>query len=252
MYTPQTEEEKTFLQTYDPSAYERPSVSTDIVIFTVVNGRLCVLLVKRTEYPYKGAWSLPGGFVGISEQAEDTVRRKLLEKTGLSDIPFRQLASFSRVDRDPRMRVISIAYTAFVPSHLLCPSDTGSREGLTLFEVRSGDEGLGFVSPGVAFGEERIAFDHSEIIASALERLRNRIQYTDDALDLVDRKGFTIAELKKVYDAVLGKKMDLANFNRFFKNRYLDTGRAVTTGEKRQEGAGRPATVYKITEEEEK
>ena len=242
-YKPTTKEEEAFLKNYDPSAYERPSVAVDIVIFTISRGALHVLMAKRTEFPYKGCWALPGGFVGITEQAEDTVSRKLKEKTGLEDIPSHQLATFSRVDRDPRMRVISIAYMAFVPESRL----KGTPD-LMLFEVRNGSGGLGFISKDTVFGRERVAFDHEEIIATALNRLRSRITYTDDALDFVDRNSFKIFELKKVYDAVLGKVEDASNFNRFFKNRYIKTGRVEAVGRQQDNGSGRKAVIYREKE----
>ena len=197
-----------YLKDYDETKYNHPSVTTDTLIFTKNNkNELCVLLFKRTDMPFKDWWSIPGGFVDIDESLEDNVKRKLKEKLGLDNIKVEQLYTFGNVDRDPRTRVISVAYFALVPEDLIKVN-----QSVKFFRV-SDIEDL------------KLAFDHKDIINVAVERIRGKISYTNLAFDLIkDKTNFTINELQKIYESVLGKKLDTPNFRRMFVNRFVKEG----------------------------
>lgn len=244
-YMPVSEEEREYLEKYDSSVYEKPSVTADVVVMTVVPGKgLGVILVRRSEYPYRGCWSLPGGFVGIDENIEDTAERKLAEKAGVS-VPIHQFGTFGNVGRDPRMRVVSVSYMAFVPPEKLSPSPGTGADEAGIFLVKEDRGRMRFEKDGLAVPEEDLAFDHADIIRTAVERLRNRIEYTDDMFAFVDRKAFTIAQLRDIYEAVKGEKVDFANFRRDFIRRYEKTGIARKTRRTTSGDVGRPSSIYR-------
>src|SRR4051812_7586422 len=192
------EDEKSFLAGYKPKDYPRPSVTVDLVVFTILDAQLRVLLVKRKEHPFKGTWALPGGFVRVDDtgptQGEDldaAAHRELLEETGLTGdrVFLEQLYTFGKANRDPRMRVISVAYYALVRPDL-API------------VRAG----GDVSDAQWFVVEslkkvELAFDHREVVQTALDRVRGKLDYSNLAFDLVPLT-FTIPELRTVFSIV--------------------------------------------------
>ncbi len=233
-------EEKAFLASYRPKDYPRPSVAVDLVIFTIIDAQLRVLLVRRKEHPFKGSWCLPGGFLRVgespTEQGEDleaAARRELQEETGLDPerVYLEQLAAFGRAGRDPRMRVVSVAYVALV------------RPDLAPFVKAGGD-----VSDVDWFSVESLpsldlAFDHSEIAKVALERVRTGLESTNIAFDLVPLT-FTIPELRHVYAMVLNKPMDPGNFRRKF-NRLVEDG-VIEQAPGKRITASKPATVFRF------
>lgn len=181
--------------------YPHPSVTTDCVIFGYDGKVLSILLVERGNDPYKGCWALPGGFMEIDETVEECARRELLEETHLN-LPkanhFEQFHTFSKVDRDPRERILSVAFFALVK-----PED---------FEVAGGDD----AAQARWFNQNelpRLAFDHSEIIRLAKERLRERVRTHPIAFKLLNQK-FTMPELQNLYETILGVTYDRRNFSR--------------------------------------
>ena len=233
------EDERAFLASYKPKDYPRPSVAVDLVVFTILDAQLRVLLVRRKEHPFRGAWALPGGFVRVGEsgdaQGEDldaAAQRELHEETGLSPdrVFLEQLYTFGKSGRDPRMRVISIAYMALV------------RPDLAPIVRAGGDvsDAQWFVVDGLKKVE--LAFDHREIIALALERIRGKLDYSNLAFDLVPVT-FTIPELRTVFAIVLDKVQDPGNFRRRF-NRMLEDGLIEKAPGKRIT-TSKPATVYR-------
>lgn len=233
-------EEKQFLEKYRPKDYPRPSVAVDLVIFTIIDAQLRVLVVKRQEHPFKGDWALPGGFVRVGEsskeQGEDldaAARRELQEETGLDPdrVHIEQLFSFGRANRDPRMRVISVAYFALV------------RPDLAPFVKAGGDVSHAEWLPVEQLKKTDLGFDHREIIETALSRVRGKLEYSGIAFDLVPLT-FTIPELRHVYSIVLDKEMDPGNFRRKF-NRMLEDGLIEQAPGKRIT-ASKPATVYRF------
>jgi 8-oxo-dGTP diphosphatase len=241
-----TEEE--FLAAYKAKEYPRPSVTVDLVIFTVVDTDLKVLMIKRDGHPFRGKPALPGGFVDVGaadqhDQGEDLYTaafRELGEETGLDQallhrhhVHLEQLYTFGCAYRDPRTRVIGVAYLALVPPDLV-PL------------VVAGDDAAeaGFQSVYSEVKPTELAFDHARILAVALERLRGKIDYTPIAFGLVPAT-FTTSELREVYEAVKGQQYDAANFRRRFKRMLEDDIIKLAPG-KRSSGdkGGRPAKVY--------
>lgn len=235
--------EAAFLKEYREEAYEKLSLTVDVLVFTLDKDfRLELLLKKREIHPYKGCWALPGGFVGVSESLEEAALRILEEKTGLSELHMEQLYTFGAKDRDPRMRIVSVAYLVILPRDGLYEVEEGSQ----FFQLSYRNSHLS-LEGGESLGEEELAFDHAEMIGLALERMRGKLHYTDIALQfLKDRGGFTLYELQKVYEAIDDRTYDIANFRRYFKGRYEETGAAAKTGETSTEFSKRPSSYYKM------
>ena len=176
--------------------YEHPAVTTDCVIFTYEDWKLKVLLVKRGGEPYKGEWALPGGFLRGDETAREGALRELKEETALEASAIGELGVFSKPDRDPRERVITIAFYALVkPSKVQGGDDA--------------DEAAWFPIDDLP----QLAFDHADIIHSALERLKRDIHFEPIGFDLLDEE-FTIPDLQRLYEIILGVKFDRRNFQR--------------------------------------
>lgn len=212
--------------TYDISKYERPSVTVDVVIFTLLERELNVLLVQRKHWPFEGRWAIPGGFTNMDESLEQAARRELEEETGVRDVYLEQLYTFGNPKRDPRTRVISVAYFALVSADTQSLRVSDESTDVRWFPVRR--------LPGP------LAFDHDSILAAALERLRSKLEYTTLAFQLLPEV-FSILELKHIYEQILGEKLDKGNFYRKIKDANVleDTGL-------RREGRGRPTALYRF------
>lgn len=238
--------DREFLLTYNADDYEHPSVAVDILIFTAeIPGKPKLLLIQRDNPPFEGKWALPGGFIGLDESLEDSARRKLKEETGLDHIPIEQLYTFGDVNRDPRTRVISVAYFALVPQKLLRPAAEASAKTTTWAELTLPQDGA-WDQLQVGDGLE-LAFDHNRMIAAALQRLRGKLSYTDIAFELLeDKKRFTIYELQKIYEAILNQKLDTPNFRRMFLTTYVEKGKAETTGEECTQYSRRASRYYRL------
>ncbi len=206
--------------------YPHPAVTTDIVIFTIRQDELKVLLIKRALAPHRNEWALPGGFIKLEESLDEGARRELEEETGVSGVYLEQLYTFGQPDRDPRERVITVAYYALVPSDK--------------FEVRAGSD-----AEGVSwFGMKEIpnlAFDHQEILDMAHERLTAKLEYSTIAFQFMP-KNFTLSELQHVYEVILRGPIDKRNF----RKRILGLELIKETGKERKTGAHRPAKLYRV------
>lgn len=191
---------------YDASTYPPVFVTVDLAIFTIRNGALSVLLIERDAEPYAGRWALPGGFIEPDEDAAQAAWRELAEETGVKQWTghLEQLQTYSAPDRDPRHRIISVAHVAFAPN-LPTPvagSDARTARWWAVEDLMA------------ATGEApALAFDHAQILADAVERVRSKIEYTTLAAEFVEEP-FTLAELHRVYTAVWGTTPDLGNFRR--------------------------------------
>jgi len=199
-------------------------VTVDVVIFTVRGGTPGVLLVRRGIPPFRGRWAIPGGFVLEDEPVEEAARRELREETGVSDVFLEQLYTFGDPGRDPRGRVVTVAYYA-----LIAADRAPLRAGTDAAEARWFP--MADLPP--------LAFDHRRILDYALERLRNKLEYTTVGFQLLPR-AFTLTELQGVYEAILGRRLDKRNFRR--KMGLLGILRPA--GGWRREGLRRPARLY--------
>jgi len=187
-----------FLAGYDPRAYDPVAITVDVVALTIRDGRLHVLLVRRGGPPQAGQWALPGGFVRVDEDLPQAAARELTEETGLLDrVHLEQLGSYGTPGRDPRMRVVSVAYLAFAPE---------------LPDPRAGSDAADAAWVPVAETTE-LAFDHARILADGLERARAKLEYTPLATAFC-RAEFTIPQLRAVYEAVWGQELHPGNFHR--------------------------------------
>ncbi|KKS94913.1 MAG: NUDIX hydrolase [Candidatus Collierbacteria bacterium GW2011_GWB1_44_6] len=218
------------LKGYDASKYDRPSVAVDVLLFTIEAGELKILLVQRNEEPFKGRWSLPGGFVKADESLDRAAIRELGEESGVENIYLEQLYTFGDPKRDPRTRVISVTYMA-----LGAKTDWGLKA--------SGD-----VSAAKFFSVDnlpKLAFDHQQIFHYGLERLRSKLGYTNIAFGLLPEQ-FTLTDLQKVYEIILNKQLDKRNF----RKKILTTDLLRSLGKKSSGGAHRPAELYRFKKKE--
>ena len=226
--------ETEFLATYDAGAFQRMSVAVDVVVMTAKDGALRAVLVQRDEHPQQGAWALPGGFVGYHEELEDAARRVLLRETGLADVYLEQLYTFGGVHRDPRTRVVSVAWIALVPPSRL--DDLGGGELVALSVPWEGETG-GPVDAG-----RRVAFDHALVLGTAVQRLRGKLDYTNVGFAMLP-PSFTLRRLQALHETVLGRSLNKDSFRR----RMLASGLVAPTGETEADVGHRPAALYRFT-----
>lgn len=200
----------------------RPVLTIHVVIFTLREGGLHVLLTPCSEPPFKNAWALPGSLMHMDESLEQTASRKLEELTGVVDSYLEQLYTYGEIGRHPRGRVVTVAYFALLPAD--APLRAGDGSQARWFPVERLPE---------------LAFDHHEIIAYALRRLRYKLEYTAAGFELLPET-FTLTELQRTYEMILGEKLDKRNFRR----RILEAGIIEPTA-RLKSGEGRPARLYR-------
>ncbi|OQY19958.1 MAG: NUDIX hydrolase [Anaerolineaceae bacterium 4572_32.2] len=221
-------EQNSFPEAYDANRYERPSVTVDLVIFTLRREQLQTLLIKRKNWPCEGAWALPGGFVRLDESLEEAARRELEEETGLRDVYLEQLYTFGHPDRDPRSRVITVAYFALISSDQLQLCAATDAADVAWFP---------------ATDPPPLAFDHADILSYAVTRLRYKLEYSAVGFQLLPAE-FTLTELQTAYETILNEKLDKRNFRR----RILQAGVVEETNFHR-EGGHRPAKLYRFRDD---
>lgn len=296
-----TEEE--FLEKYDVSMFERPSVTADMLIFTVVNEEeenyrklpeksLKLLMVKRGDHPFMGQWALPGGFVAMQESVEDAALRELKTETNVDNVYMEQLFTWGDVGRDPRTRVISCSYMALTDStklNIVAGDDADDAKWFNISynltqekktitekgyiaeklysinlwngtrmhkraesEVNDKPEALSATVKVVEEVEGRvirisrdvvkskgIAFDHAKMIEYGIERLKNKIEYTDIAFNLMPEL-FTLSELQQVYEVILGKELLAAAFRRKIADMVIETNQFT------KDAGHRPSKLYRF------
>ncbi|MFS2293689.1 MAG: NUDIX hydrolase [Actinomadura sp.] len=203
----------------------RLAVSVDLVVLTVREQRLCALRWRRDRPPYEGAWSLPGGFIQLDEDLPAAASRLMAERAGLADvrIHLEQLATYGYPDRDPRQRVVSVAYLGLAP-------DLPASSRAQVLWTAVGD-----------LLQEEAAFDHRRILCDGVERARAKLEYTSLAAAFCPPE-FTVAELRRVYEIVWGTSLDPRNFHRKVTgaDRFL-----IPTGRTTTRDGGRPARLYR-------
>ncbi|MCD2463931.1 MULTISPECIES: NUDIX domain-containing protein [unclassified Streptomyces] len=262
---------------YDPSAFPPFAVTVDLVVLTVRRHALCTLVVRRGEEPYRGRWALPGGFVREDEDLSGAAARELVEETGLCahdpaappPVPsngahLEQLATYGAPDRDPRMRVVSVAHLALAPD-LPAPragGDANSARWAPVEELLGEDVLAGTAEAGAALGTGgaegsggeagdggdgkeggpvALAFDHARILADGVERARSKIEYSSLATAFCPPE-FTVGELRRVYEAVWGVALDPRNFHRKVTG---TPGFLVPAGGTTTRQGGRPAQLFR-------
>ena len=217
---------------YDPAIFPRPSVTVDVVIFTVRDKRLTLLLIQRKESPFEGCWALPGGFVRPEETLEGAARRELAEETGVTNVFLEQLRAFGDPGRDPRTWVITVAHTALIPSdRLVLRADTDAADArwFPLADL-----------PGP------LAFDHQTILDYALMSLRARLEKDLHVARALLPTRFTLTQMQEIYEILLGRPYDKRNFRKWV----LGTGSLAATDQE-QRGQHRPALLYEFTPDRE-
>ena len=263
--------EEEFLKDYDSSQFEKLSMTADTLIFSVADEevgnyrklpekKFSVLLVKRDNYPFKDKWCIPGGFIGIDETLDDAAKRILKHETNLQDIYMEQLYTFGAVDRDPRMRIVSVSYIALVDKNRLKDhlSSNASWFQMNILEDENEihvdfDNGIEnfsikikkrLKSPTsdryeyIVAKNDMLAFDHAKVIVSGISRLKNKIEYTDIVFNMMPEY-FTLGELQQVYEVILDKKLLDPAFRRIIANKVIKTDK-VQTG-----GGHRPSALFK-------
>lgn len=205
--------------------YPRPAVTVDIVSFTLHDGRLQLLLIRRAAEPYRGMWALPGGFVEMDEGLEEAARRELEEETGVSGLDLEQFHTFGSPGRDPRGRVISIAYLALVPPQRLSLRAASDAEAAEWFPMEA-------LPP--------LAFDHAQVVTLAYQRLVARLDHTPIALQLLPEE-FTLDELQAVHEAIRGEPLDSQRFHEWV----LSLQQVQHSGRERREWHGDAVSLYR-------
>lgn len=264
--------EEQFLAAYDAGKFERPSMTVDMLIFTVTDEEkenyrklpqkaLRLLMIKRADHPHIGQWALPGGFVNMDESLEEGALRELKEETNIDNIYMEQLYTWGDVDRDPRTRVISASYMSLVDSSTLDVKASDDADDANWFTVSCNlyqeqrtvtekgyilqrwfklslsneEDDISAIIKTVKTVEGKIsrtkrevvesdgiAFDHAKIIEYAIERLRNKIEYTDIAFNLMPER-FTLTQLQQVYEVILNRELLKANFRRKISEMVIET-----------------------------
>ena len=268
--------EKEFLENYDITKFDRLSMTSDILLISVsskdsINYRktstkmISILLVKRDDFPFKGKWCLPGGFVNPKNETLDECAKRILKKeTNLSNIYLEQLYTFDDIKRDPRTRVVSTSYVALVDKNKLTHklsknafwfdiTEFKEIDNIVNVTLNNGKEIISFsikkslvekTTNQYSFSiikNESIAFDHPKVILAGIERIRNKINYTDIVFNMMP-KYFTLGELQDVYEVILGEKLLAPAFRRIIANKVEKTDKMLT-------GKGhRPSALFKYKE----
>jgi 8-oxo-dGTP diphosphatase len=206
--------------------YQRPALTVDCVVFGFDGEALKLLLIERALEPFKGSWALPGGFVRVDEDLEAAARRELQEETGITEVVLEQFQTFGAIRRDPRERVVSVAYVALTRLEDHRPrASTDARQAVW------------FPSHELP----RLAFDHEEIIRRAMDRLRTRVRLEPVGFQLLPAK-FTLTQLQLLYEAILARSLDTRNF----RKRVLAMGLVAILKKEFQRGRQRPAQLFRF------
>lgn len=199
-------------------------IATDVIIFTVEKNELKTLLIQMGKKPFYGMWAFPGGLVRPSESVLESAKRHLKEKSGIQHVYLEQLYTFGRINRDPFGRVVSVAYMALIPPKGISLKTTEEYGDIRWYPVKK---------------LPALAYDHKEMAAYALSRLRGKLEYTNIAHNLLARE-FTLSDLQQIYEIILAKKLDKRNF----RKKIISLGLVKKLTKKTAGTAGRPATFF--------
>ncbi|MEN6627861.1 MAG: NUDIX domain-containing protein [Candidatus Sumerlaeia bacterium] len=208
--------------------YPRPALTVDCVVFGLDDEDLKIMLIRRGLEPFKGRWALPGGFVRVDETIDDAARRELVEETGLEKVFMEQLYTFGDVGRDPRERVVSVAYYALVR--------------LSDYKVQAASDASDAAWFPVS-DAPTLAFDHAKILAVALERLKNKVRWQPVGFELLPPK-FTLTQIQKMYETILERPLDKRNF----RKKILGMNLLIELNEVQKDVAHRAARLYRFDE----
>jgi ADP-ribose pyrophosphatase YjhB (NUDIX family) len=206
--------------------YPRAALTVDCVVFGFDEGELKLLLIERGVEPFKGRWALPGGFVRVNETLDEAARRELVEEAGLKNVFLEQLYTFGEVERDPRERVVSVAYYALVKlsdHRAKAATDAANAQWFPVSKL------------------PKLAFDHAEILRAALARLQGKVRYQPIGFELLPEK-FTLSQLQHLYEAVLETELDKRNL----RKKVLSFGLLVPLEETQMVGRHRPAQLFRF------
>ncbi|MEM0952356.1 MAG: NUDIX domain-containing protein [Cyanobacteria bacterium P01_H01_bin.74] len=206
------------------SSYETPLVTVDIVLFTIIDNKLKVLLIQRRQPPFEHMWAIPGGFIHVGETLEEAASRRLYEETTVNNIYLEQLGSFGMPNRDPRARVITVAYYALVGADKLKLQAQANAKDVNWYDIND---------------LPKLAFDHNVIVPIALKKLKRHLESSSVAFQLLP-EAFTLTELQRVYELILNKTLDKRNF----RKKILASMLLQDTGKTKMEGYHRPAQLY--------
>lgn len=252
----QYKNEEEFLKDYDPNVFDRPSVTVDILVISVSSKdkdnyrklsdkTMSVLLVKRDTYPFKDMYCLPGGFISMDESLDEAAKRILKQETNIDDIYIEQLYTFGNPNRDPRTRVISTTYVALIDKNKLL---NHLNDNTSWFDIEidnnnytlsnQQDEITFTIKDNQILNNSKLAFDHALVIDTGLNRIRNKVEYTDIVFNMMPEE-FTLGELQQVYEVILGKKLLDPAFRRIIANKVVKTNHFKTGG------GHRPSALFK-------
>ena len=210
----------------DGCSSELPMVAADVVVFTIRDDRLKLLLVQRSDEPYRTRWALPGDWIRVDEDLEQTALRALAAQTGVSGVYLEQLYTFGKPGRDPRGRAISVAYYALVPSEDLRLRPAAGAADVDWFSQEEASD---------------LALDHAEIVSVAHARLAAKLDYSTIAFQFLPAE-FSLSQLQSVYETIRQEPLDKRNFRKWILAR-----KAIEeTGDVRRDGSHRPARLYRV------
>jgi len=241
-----TDDELAFLASYDATRFPRPSVAVDVVLLTVRDGAIWALLGRRDDHPHRGRWALPGSFLRIEESLDAAAARVLRTKAGLRGVFTEQLYTFGSPGRDPRTRVIAVAYYALIEPASLERAVASRTDGLILARLdvswpgETGGPVAALDSSGIHLP---LAFDHAEILGMAVKRIRGKLDYAPIGFELLPA-AFPLRDLRLVHEAILGRALNKDSFRR----RILDRGLVVPTGERAAGVGHRPPELYRFSD----
>jgi 8-oxo-dGTP diphosphatase len=234
------DDERQFLADYDPANFERPSLAVDVVLVGIRNEALATVLVRRNEHPQRGRWALPGGFLRMTESLEACAVRVLREKAGVAGVFLEQLYTFGALKRDPRTRIVSVAYYALVPPATFArirPEDVAHARIEVAWPGETGGPAALIDDAGRTLP---VAFDHATIVGTAVKRIRGKLDYAPIGYELLAPE-FSLLDLQRIHEIALGRSLNKDSFRR----RMLASGQLAPAGRVRDTEAHRPAALYR-------